>query len=154
MKTPASENEQHGFSRVPFVNQVTLSDIPYDTASEAKVTTKFDPPPPSINNSNHYRDWQGTVVDICFNGILINGRSLPNTPLNTTESSIASTIHFEGGINIHANLDLVHQHDDFYGFRFSEMDTDSLKHLKELVMSNLGDDACQREVMSLFSYHQ
>ena len=135
---------------------MTLSHI----TCETDVDTGPDNTPTiaSINatndSKNHYRDWQGTVVDICFNGILINGRSLPTERLATEDSNIASTIHFESGIDINAHLELVHQHDDFYGFRFAEIDSDSLSHLKKLVMLNLGDEACQRELMSLFSYHQ
>ena len=134
MTLSANEEEQRRFSRVPFVQQVTLSQG-------------------DIN-------WQGTVVDICFNGILINGKDLPIIGANNTdEEALAMTadsvIHFDNGIDINANLELAHQHGDFYGFRFSEIDTDSLMHLRNIISLNLGDDnACRRELMNLFSYHQ
>jgi hypothetical protein len=120
------QNEQRRFSRVPFVNDITLS--------------------------QQGQDWQGTVVDICFNGILISGKGLPLTEAGT---SVPSIIHFDNGIDITADLELVHQHGDFYGFHFSTIDSESLAHLRKLVSLNLGDEsACQRELISLFSYHQ
>lgn len=126
MAITESQNEQRRFSRVPFVNDITLS--------------------------QQGQDWRGTVVDISFNGILITGKALP---LANEDTSVQSTIHFDNGIDITAELALAHQHDDFYGFHFASIDSDSLTHLRSLVSLNLGDEsACRRELLSLFSYHQ
>lgn len=141
MSNTESITDQRRFSRVPFVHQITLS--PQESASQHQ---------PLQPNEQPSEDWQGTVVDISFKGILISGK---NPPVSEDSGPLPSVIHFENGIDISADLELAHQHDEFYGFHFSTIDSDSLMHLRKLVSLNLGDDAaCQRELMTLFSYHQ
>jgi hypothetical protein len=126
MNTPQSLSDKRRFTRVPFVSHIALSHDGFD--------------------------WEGEVVDISFNGILINFD--PPTPLDT-DMIVSSTLHFENDTNIQAKLQLSHHHDDFYGFCFNEIDIDSIAHLRNVITHNLGDSgACERELMTLFSYHQ
>jgi hypothetical protein len=126
MNTPQSLSDKRRFTRVPFVSHIALS--------------------------HNGVDWEGQVVDISLNGILINFD--PPTPLDI-DMIVSSILHFENDANIQAKLQLSHHHDNFYGFCFNEIDVDSIAHLRNVITHNLGDSAaCERELMALFSYHQ
>ncbi len=119
-------NEKRRFTRVPFVSHITLNQN--DTL------------------------WEGTVVDVSLNGVLVSSKSLYRLNDN---SIIHSTITFEDGTELHATLQLAHHHEDFYGFCFKAIDSDSAAHLRNIITHNIGDSsACDRELLSLFSYHQ
>ena len=121
------DNEQRRFTRVAFVNHVTLN--------------------------KGEQQWDGTVIDISFNGILVSS----DASINVTDSDpiIGATIHFENGDRINARLALAHHNGKFYGFKFHEIDSDSLTHLRGIIEYNLGDGhTCERELLTLFRYHQ
>lgn len=121
-----TSNDKRRFTRVPFVTHISLS--------------------------HNEQLLKGSVVDISFNGALLHF----DTDLTIDKQTIfSSTIYFENDSNIHADLKLVHRNNQFYGFCFSEIDSDSLTYLRNIISLNLGDaNACERELMSLFSYHQ
>lgn len=92
----------------------------------------------------------GTVVDISLNGLLINCKDF-----NETADEISASIHFENHSTISAHLKVVHQSSSLYGFRFEDIDSESVAHLRRLLALNLGDEsACERELLALFNYHQ
>jgi hypothetical protein len=126
MTTVEETNEKRRFTRVPFVNHIALS--------------------------QGNQSWIGNVVDVSFNGVLIH---LDVDSTIDPQTTVAAIVHFENNANIHADLTLAHNHEHFYGFSFNEIDSDSLTHLRNIISHNLGDTkACERELISLFSYHQ
>jgi hypothetical protein len=126
MNTIEEPYEKRRFTRVPFVNHIALS--------------------------QDNQSWIGNVVDVSFNGILIHFDADSTIDPQTT---VAAIIHFDNDANIHADLTLAHNYERFYGFSFSEIDSESLTHLRNIISHNLGDTkACERELISLFSYHQ
>ncbi len=118
--------EKRQFTRVSFVTQVKLS--------------------------QDEQLWLGHVVDISFKGILVNSR----TPFTfNSEKPVTAEISFDNGTSMKIKSEQAHTNGQFYGFRFLEMDVDGMTHLRNIIMRNLGDDAaCERELISLFSYHQ
>ncbi len=124
MNTNLADQEQRRFTRVPFVNGVTLT--------------------------SNGQSWQGTVVDISFNGVLINCKEF-----SEETSSIIGEINFESNLTITAELKLVHHNANLYGFCFEDIDTDSVGHLRRLLTLNMGSEStCERELIALFRYHQ
>lgn len=116
--------EKRRFTRVAFISHITLS--------------------------HEQQLWQGNVIDISFNGMLIDFEQHP-----ALDSSILfnAVIHFENGANICADIQLAHHHDNHYGFCFTQMDSDSLTHLLNIISHNLGNkSACERELMCLFNH--
>lgn len=119
-------SDKRRFTRVPFVSRIELT--------------------------HDQQQWSGNVVDISFNGVLINCEPQIIAQDNQT---LNATLYFDKDYTIHAKLKLAHHHDAFYGFYFDEIDSDSLNHLQRIISYNLGNmQACERELMSLFSYHQ
>jgi hypothetical protein len=118
--------EKRQFTRVPFVTEVRLS--------------------------QDKQLWLGHVVDISFKGILVNS----STELDfDKQKPVLAEISFDNGSSMQINAELAHHHGQFHGFRFLDTDVDGMIHLRNLIMINLGDDAaCERELISLFSYHQ
>lgn len=96
--------------------------------------------------------WLGHVVDISFKGILVSSRS----PFKFDNNHpIIAEISFENNTSMHIKVEEAHNNGQFYGFRFLEFDVDGMTHLRNIIMHNLGDEsACERELISLFSYHQ
>lgn len=127
MSVELQENtEKRQFTRVPFVSHIAMS--------------------------NKHHQWQGTVVDISLDGILISFNESIDIGSDTV---LSATLHFENDTQIQADITLAHHHDSFYGFHFHEIDCDSLSHLRQIISYHLGDaHACERELMHLFSYHQ
>jgi hypothetical protein len=118
--TPTKDKRR--FTRVAFISHITLS-----------------------HNQQH---WQGDVIDISFNGILINFELTPELDKNILFNAV---IHFENGVTICADIQLAHHHDKHYGFCFTQIDSDSLTHLLNIISHNLGNvQACERELMCLF----
>lgn len=118
--------EKRQFTRVPFVTQVKLSQ------SEQL--------------------WLGHVVDISFRGILV---SSTNTPGFNPDQPVLADISFDNGSTMRVRAQQAHHHGTFYGFEFLEVDMDSMTHLRNIIMLNLADEnACERELITLFSYHQ
>lgn len=127
MPTSEDNAEQRRFTRVAFVSHIMLS--------------------------QNDKQWNGTVVDISFKGILVNCE----TTIDVDDDNLImnATIHFENDAKITALLELVHHNGTFYGFCLHEIDSDSLTHLRHIIEYNLVDhDTCERELLSLFSYHQ
>ncbi|MGS2717460.1 PilZ domain-containing protein [Eionea flava] len=124
-----NDSEKRRFTRVAFVSHISLS----------KEKENFQ--------------WEGTVVDISFNGILVNIDT--ESSIGEMGAIINATIHFENDARIDATLQFAHHHDKFYGFSFHEIDSDSLMHLRRIIEHNLGDSSiCERELLTLFRYHQ
>lgn len=126
MNPAQSITEKRRFTRVPFACDIVISQEPHL--------------------------WIGTVVDISFNGILVNAKFDtefdPNATFNTT-------VTFDNGEQFNVTASLIHHNNHFYGFRYKQVSTEDLHHLRNLIMLNLGSDtACERELLSLFSYHQ
>lgn len=121
-----STEEKRQFTRVSFVTQVKLS--------------------------QGDQLWLGHVVDISFKGVLVNSR----TSLSFDNSqAVTAEIFFENGNSMKIKAKEAHNNGQFYGFNFLELDVDGMTHLRNIIMHNLGDEsACERELMSLFSYHQ
>jgi hypothetical protein len=119
------ENKRQ-FTRVPFVTQVTL-----------------------IQGEQL---WLGHVLDISFKGILVSS----STPFTFDETKpVNAEISFDNGTSMKIKAKQSHTNGKLFGFRFLEMDVDGMTHLRNIIMLNLGDDAaCERELISLFSYHQ
>jgi hypothetical protein len=119
-------DEKRQFTRVPFVTQVRLS--------------------------QGEQLWLGHVVDISFKGILVSS----STPFTfDPEQPVTTEISFDNGSSMKIKAEEAHNNGQFYGFKFLEIDVDGMTHLRNLIMLNLGDDAaCERELISLFSYHQ
>ena len=123
-------NEQRRFTRVTFVNHIVLK--------------KGD------------TQWNGTVVDISFNGVLISCDS-EITLTHPADSSdiLDAIIHFENDDYITVKLEMAHHHGKLYGFSLYEIDSDSLAHLRNIIEHNLIDSSvCERELLTLFRYHQ
>jgi len=122
----AMSEEKRQFTRVSFVTQVKLS--------------------------QGEQLWLGHVVDISFKGILVNSR----TPLIFDKAEpIIAEVFFENGSSMKVKAEEAHNNGRFYGFHFLELDVDGMTHLRNIIMLNLGDEsACERELISLFSYHQ
>ena len=121
-----STEEKRQYTRVSFVTQVKLS--------------------------QGEQLWLGHVVDISFKGILVTSR----TPFTfDDEQPVVAEISFDNGTSMKIKSMQTHQNGQFYGFRFLEIDVDGMAHLRNIIMLNLGDDAaCERELITLFSYHQ
>lgn len=128
--SPTSDaDDKRRFTRVPFVSHISLS----------KEKENFQ--------------WEGTVVDISFNGVLVNIDTVAS--IDQKDAIVNATIHFGNEARIDAQLELAHHNDTFYGFSFHEIDSDSLTHLRGIIEHNLGDSAtCERELLTLFRYHQ
>jgi len=128
--TSTQDNEQRRFTRVTFVSHIVLQ--------------KGD------------EKWKGTVVDISFNGVLISCDGDINLTKNTDTADIVNAfIHFENDECITAKLELAHHHGKLYGFSLYEIDSDSLTHLRNIIEHNLTDSSiCERELLTLFRYHQ
>jgi hypothetical protein len=120
------DEDKRQFTRVPFVTEVKLS--------------------------QGQQLWLGHVIDISFKGILVNSR----TPLAFPDSKpIIAEISFENGSTMKIKVEQAHSNPPFFGFKFQEIDVEGMTHLRNIIMLNLGDDAaCERELISLFSYHQ
>jgi hypothetical protein len=118
--------EKRQFTRVSFVTQVKLS--------------------------QGEQLWLGHVVDISFKGILVNSRA----PLTFDKNeAVNAEIFFENGLSMKVKAKEAHHNGPLYGFNFLELDVDGMTHLRNIIMHNLGDEsACERELISLFSYHQ
>jgi len=132
--TPTLQNnEQRRFTRVTFVSHISLQ--------------------------QEDRQWHGTVVDISFNGVLVScDEEITLGGDHTTDQTkniVEATIHFENDAGINAKLELAHHHGKLYGFSLHEIDSDSLTHLRHIIEQNLTDSGvCERELLSLFRYHQ
>ncbi|EGG95347.1 hypothetical protein IMCC1989_770 [gamma proteobacterium IMCC1989] len=124
------DSEQRRFTRVSFVNHIVLK--------------KGD------------TQWNGTVVDISFNGVLISCDSdIALTKAAGSADIVDAIIHFENDDYIMAKLELAHHHGKLYGFSLHEIDSDSLAHLRNIIEHNLIDSSvCERELLTLFRYHQ
>lgn len=120
------EEDKRLFTRVPFVIRVTLT--------------------------QNQQLWLGHVVDISFNGMLVNSR----TPFTfDAKTPVIAEITFENGSVFKVKTEQAHHRNELYGFRFLEMDLDSMTHLRNLMLLNLGDvDQCERELETLFGTHQ
>ncbi|MGH1485714.1 MAG: PilZ domain-containing protein [Cellvibrionaceae bacterium] len=121
-----NNDEKRQFTRVPFVTQVRLS--------------------------QDEQLWLGHVIDISFKGILVSS----STPFTFNEEQpVVTEISFDNGSSMKIKAQQAHNNGQFYGFKFLEVDVDGMTHLRNIIMLNLGDDAaCERELISLFSYHQ
>ena len=119
----AMHPEKRLFTRVPFVTRVTLT--------------------------QDQQLWLGHVVDISFKGMLINSR----TPFTFNQNKpVITEISFDNGSSLRAKTRQAHQNGQVYGFEFVEIDVDSMTHLRNIIMRNLGDEqACERELLALFS---
>ena len=121
-----SNNDKRQFTRVPFVSHIHLS-----------------------QTGDH---WQSQVVDVSLKGILID---IDSQQTINTESPVNAVIRFENESEIQATMTLSHHNGRLHGFQFTEMDSDSISHLRNLITHNVGNtEACDRELMTLFRYHQ
>lgn len=123
MNKPATSiTEKRRFTRIPFVNHIAL-----------------------VHNDETH---SGEVVDISFNGILLNFKHTLNCEDGTLFDSY---IHFEDGTKIHADIQLAHQHEQYYGFCFHRIDSHSLVNLFNIISHHFGNKTdCERELISLF----
>jgi hypothetical protein len=132
--TPTQQdNEQRRFTRVTFVSHITLQ-----------------------QGANQ---WNGTVVDISFNGLLVSSDANIVLAESLTDSDginiVDASIHFENDACITTKLELAHHNGKLYGFSLHEIDSDSLTHLRNIIEHNLVDSGvCERELLALFRYHQ
>lgn len=117
-------HEKRQFTRVAFVNRISLVQQPLQ--------------------------WQGNVVDISFNGVLINC----NLHDINLQQSITGHIVFETREQISVTLQHIHHYNNLWGFQFDRIEQKSLECLNRLMAEHLSTDACQRELKALFSYHQ
>ncbi len=80
-----------------------------------------------------------TLIDISLHGALVE---LPtDAPQPEHGSHCELTLQLNGTIAILIKLRIVHQSGQRFGGECSEIDLDSLTHLKQLVSYNLGDQA-------------
>jgi hypothetical protein len=123
------DDEQRRFTRVTFVSHITLQQDDLQ--------------------------WNGTVVDISFNGVLVSCDADIVLAESHTAKIVEATIHFENDDCITAKLELAHHHGKLYGFSMHEIDSNSLAHLRNIIEQNLVDNnTCERELLTLFRYHQ
>jgi hypothetical protein len=123
------DNEQRRFTRVTFVSHITLQ--------------------------QGDRQWNGTVVDISFNGVLVSCDADIVLAESDAANIVGATIHFENDDCITVKLELAHHHGKLYGFSVHEIDSNSLAHLRNIIEQNLVDPStCERELLTLFRYHQ
>ena len=123
------DNEQRRFTRVTFVSHITLQ--------------------------QGDRQWNGTVVDISFNGVLVSCDADIVLAESDAANIVDAIIHFENDDCITAKLELAHHHGKLYGFSVHEIDSNSLAHLRNIIEQNLVDPStCERELLTLFRYHQ
>jgi len=81
--------------------------------------------------------WLGRVVDISFKGVLINSR----TPfILDSNKTIVADIFFKNDTSIRIRVKEAHNNGLLYGFNFLEFDDDGMKHLRNIIMDNVGDD--------------
>lgn len=88
------------------------------------------------------------VLDLSLKGILLHVSNISNPVLN---SEAMIEFRLQGSdIVLQFRGILAHREDDRLGYRFAEMDLDSMSHLRKLLEYNLGEPAqLKREVEAL-----
>lgn len=85
--------------------------------------------------------WDCALLNIALKGALLESDQLPLEP-----GAICDLTMTLPGTSIHLRFrsELVHQKQTHYGFKFLDLDLDSLTHLRKLLELNMGDADCVR----------
>lgn len=119
--TEQAEAQQRKFSRIPFDINVTLHD--------------------------DQQRWETRLLDISLHGALIKA---PATFTAAAEKRYRLAVHLEGGPEICMDVEVVHRENDKLGLNCTDINVDSITHLRRLVELNLGDPTLlERELTAL-----
>ena len=94
-------------------------------------------------------DTKTGLVDISLKGALIS--QPPNAPaLNVGDDVALDVILADGATHIHMQAEVVHISEENIGLRRTNIDMESISHLRRLVELNLGDtEVLERELEAL-----
>lgn len=94
------------------------------------------------------KEWHSKLLDISLNGVLINTPAQWDAAIG--EHFTLEIIFANGGNLISAQVAVAHSEKDHVGFRITNIDIESVSHLRRLVELNLGDSALlERELSAL-----
>ncbi|MFO7858988.1 MAG: PilZ domain-containing protein [Ectothiorhodospiraceae bacterium] len=87
------------------------------------------------------------VADISLKGVLLR---LPEHLALTRAEPVTLVLALTDDVRITMNLAFAHEHNGYAGFHCTDIDVDSMAHLRRLVELNLGDPGTlQRELQDL-----
>lgn len=125
MTTRPTREDRRQFSRVAF-----------DTAAHI------------VQSDRHYKS---QLLDISLNGVLL---APPKQYEINLEQPCAIEIPLSPDVSITMQVELIHNSDQYLGFRCTSIDMDSVIHLRRLIENNLGDpNASDRVLAELMSRH-
>ena len=114
--------EKRRFSRIPFDANVLLT--------------------------QHGTEWRSKLLDISLKGVLIETPS--NWDAAIGEHFYLDVIFADSGSLINCNIAVAHENDNHVGFQITQIDVESVSHLRRLVELNLGNpDLLNRELTAL-----
>lgn len=87
------------------------------------------------------------VVDISLKGVLLH---VPDDLSLSPAELVTLVLELAEDVRINMNLAFAHEGEHYAGFHCTDIDVDSMSHLRRLVELNLGDpDTLQRELQDL-----
>lgn len=109
----------------------------------------FDTPAHIIQSDRQYKS---QLLDISLNGVLVTP---PKHYEINLEQPCAVEIRLSPDVSITMQVELIHNSDQYLGFRCISIDMDSVIHLRRLIENNLGDpQASDRVLAELLGRHQ
>ncbi len=91
--------------------------------------------------------YTGNLYDISLRGALIKMNKEPGEYSGKTCTAILKLLN--SNITLEFESQIVHQQNEFLGFKFEGTDVDSITHLRRLLVLNTGDeDGTDREFIS------
>lgn len=122
MEEHNNPQERRNYSRIPFTGTVHIRD--------------------------HDQDWIAPLLDVSLKGLLVT-RPDAWTPVRGQAYPLQLSLA-EGALTLRLEGAVAHLEKDYVGFRWTQIDLDSITHLRRLVELNLGDNALlQRELEAL-----
>lgn len=98
----------------------------------------------TVNRGLHR--WETTVIDLSLKGILVN----KDDKCTNVEDIDSVSIKLNDEVHIDMDVDWVHTTDHHVGYLCTNIDLESITHLRRLVELNIGDsDLLERELSQL-----
>ena len=90
--------------------------------------------------------WNCTLLNIALRGVLLQSKDMVLDP--GTRCQITITLP-ASAIDLQFDAELVHHEEQCFGFKFTQVDLQSLTHLRKLIELNTGDaDSVRDELMA------
>ncbi len=90
--------------------------------------------------------WEARLIDISLHGALVR----TSKTIHTDDGPLLLTVQLEGGPSICMDVEIAHRNECETGLRCTDIDVDSITHLRRLLELNLDDpELIQRELSAL-----